>query len=239
MSLLEDFCLKKTRSYVEPRREGTPKGSPIGLSKQKYLATLAFLYDPKPKGMKKIAQALKVSYGVLRKWSTEEQFRKQVWQNYAEFSEVFWDYFSSRFDKRNAELREYLKQSPAQIASEKAPELLTQTDLEPVADFSEYHGFLSETIAVRADNILENSADPLFLSYIASIIEILITRNGSVKDARWQEYRKRGLNSSARRILDLCISCLAEKTPKISRDDRAALLFGLKKLRESFEDERA
>jgi hypothetical protein len=236
MSLLEDFVSKKSRSYVEPRREGTPKGSPIGLSKQKYLATLAFLYDPKPKGMKKIAQALKVSYGLLRKWSTEEQFKKQAWQHYGEFSEVFWNYLSSAFDKRTAVFREYLKQPLTQLVNEKNPELLTETDLEPLADFFSYHLFLREMILHQAMKVIENSTDIAMTTYISLILGLLARRDGSLK-MDWQELDKRQHKVWAKITLDAVIDCLSK--PSISHDDRAAILFGLKNLRESFEDERA
>lgn len=60
-------------SYVEPSRQGTPKGDPIGFSKQKYLASLLKLTASKDK---EIAKNVGVSFGVMRNWSSEEGFRK-------------------------------------------------------------------------------------------------------------------------------------------------------------------
>lgn len=74
-TLLENFIDKRIRSYVEPEREGTPRGESIGLSSKKYLATLLMLRDLK---LKDIAAQVGVSYGLLRKWTTEKQFKGAV-----------------------------------------------------------------------------------------------------------------------------------------------------------------
>jgi len=60
-------------AYVEPSRQGTPKGDPIGFGKQKYLASLLKLTASKDK---EIAKNVGVSFGVMRNWSSEEGFRK-------------------------------------------------------------------------------------------------------------------------------------------------------------------
>ena len=39
------FIEEKYAAYREPKRKGTPKGDPIGLSKKKYLAALMMLLD--------------------------------------------------------------------------------------------------------------------------------------------------------------------------------------------------
>lgn len=61
--------------YREPTRKGIPKGERIGFSKTKFRATLWSLTSIE---IKKQAEILNVSYGVLRKWRTEEQFAWQV-----------------------------------------------------------------------------------------------------------------------------------------------------------------
>ena len=62
-------------AYVEPSRQGTPKGDPIGFGKQKYLASLLKLTASKDK---EIAKNVGVSFGVMRNWSSEEEFKKLV-----------------------------------------------------------------------------------------------------------------------------------------------------------------
>lgn len=74
-TILTEFITKKINTYKEPQRKGTPKGKPVGFSKLKYAATLFMLLKY---NQKKIAQMLGISFGLLRKWNTEEPFVKQV-----------------------------------------------------------------------------------------------------------------------------------------------------------------
>ena len=72
-TLFGRFIEKKVNDYLEPLRKGTPRGEPIGLSGPKYAATLICLYRLP---LRKIAEKVRVSYGLLRKWRTEEGFQK-------------------------------------------------------------------------------------------------------------------------------------------------------------------
>jgi hypothetical protein len=75
ITLLQKFIDTKTAQYVEPVREGTAKGDPIGLSSIKYKSTLLFLTSLKGK---EIAEAVGVSYGLLRVWRTEEAYLSAI-----------------------------------------------------------------------------------------------------------------------------------------------------------------
>jgi len=68
---LQSFIKEHTAHYVEPERQGTAKGEPIGLSSSKYKSTLLFLTNLKSK---EIAEAVSVSYGLLRVWRTEAPY---------------------------------------------------------------------------------------------------------------------------------------------------------------------
>lgn len=70
-TLLLNFIHTETSQYIEPVREGTAKGDPIGLSSIKYKSTLLFLTNLKGK---EIAEAVGVSYGLLRVWRTEDLY---------------------------------------------------------------------------------------------------------------------------------------------------------------------
>lgn len=72
-SLFEEFSGPVLASYEEPTRAGTPKGDPIGLSRQKYYAAaLQLLHGPY--SVKELAEKAGVSHDVLRKWRTEVPF---------------------------------------------------------------------------------------------------------------------------------------------------------------------
>lgn len=71
LGILGGFIGQKLRQYVEPERAGTPKGTPIGLSRKKFHAALLALTNI---DLRKQAKVIRVSYGVLRKWRTETKF---------------------------------------------------------------------------------------------------------------------------------------------------------------------
>ena len=76
---LFDFMVDKIKSYVEPQRKGTPRGEKIGFPLKKYVATL---YVGLTKlTLKEVAEVaggkFGFSYSLLRKWSSEVDFRKQ------------------------------------------------------------------------------------------------------------------------------------------------------------------
>jgi hypothetical protein len=68
---LLSFISNQIASYIEPERQGTARGEPIGLSSIKYRSTLLFLTNLKGK---EIAEAVSVSYGLLRVWRTEDPY---------------------------------------------------------------------------------------------------------------------------------------------------------------------
>lgn len=73
--LKEKVIEEKMRGYVEPEREGTAKGDPIGFSREKFLANL---YVAANVPLKEVADRLKVPYGTLRNWNTEPRFKDLV-----------------------------------------------------------------------------------------------------------------------------------------------------------------
>jgi hypothetical protein len=75
LGVLGQFIEDRLRHYVEPERAGTPKGEPIGFSRKKFHAALLALTNV---DLRKQAKHIKVSYGLLRKWRTEDAFFEQV-----------------------------------------------------------------------------------------------------------------------------------------------------------------
>jgi hypothetical protein len=73
--VLGRFVSDKLKNYLEPTRAGTPKGEAIGLSRKKFRAALLSLTSV---DLLTQAKLIGVSYGVLRKWRTEEALLKEV-----------------------------------------------------------------------------------------------------------------------------------------------------------------
>jgi hypothetical protein len=86
--LLPRFIARKLSEYVPPTKKGTPKGEPVGFPPEKYRATLYALREKVLSGHDDIqaqAKVLKVAYGVLRTWRSEQVFKDLVSQHEREF----------------------------------------------------------------------------------------------------------------------------------------------------------
>jgi hypothetical protein len=82
-ALLMQFVNERASQYVPVHRKGTPRGEPIGLSFQKYLAACLHLQNMP---LRDIAKTARVSYGLLRKWRTESSFLKTIEHHALEFT---------------------------------------------------------------------------------------------------------------------------------------------------------
>jgi hypothetical protein len=87
LHLAKLWAKKRLKEYKEPERRGTAKGDPIGFSKKKYHAALLMTLYPQIFGLKDIAREVKASYGMLRLWRTEDQFKKAVENGCRDFAE--------------------------------------------------------------------------------------------------------------------------------------------------------
>jgi hypothetical protein len=96
---LEEFVRRKHQEYQEPQREGTPRGEPVGLSKNKHLAALWCLSGLE---LKEIARNVGVSYGLLRKWRTEGPFKETIKKLVDEFVQTVIGYLK----ENHAEVQE-------------------------------------------------------------------------------------------------------------------------------------
>jgi hypothetical protein len=120
-SLMEVFVLQKTRDYREPQRRGTPRSQPKAFSAPKFAAAV---YCLKNTSLREIATAVPVSYGLLRKWRTEERFLSLL----STLSEEFVDQVVLRHLRRRAEVQldldqAYIDQTITKIAETPPPQL--------------------------------------------------------------------------------------------------------------------
>jgi hypothetical protein len=106
-------------AYQEPTRAGTARGEPVGFSRDKYHAAL--LSALTGLSQKLIADKLGISYGVVRKWHVESEFKDEMASNLREFNIFFW----ARIRENANELQQILHQN----SGEEAPEI-SQYDFE-------------------------------------------------------------------------------------------------------------
>jgi hypothetical protein len=81
------YIVRKAQRYIEPQRRGTPRGDSIGFSSAKYRAALLTMTRL---SLRDAARAAGVSYGVLAKWKTEDDFMKVVDAHIWEFMTGVW-----------------------------------------------------------------------------------------------------------------------------------------------------
>lgn len=157
---------EKLRTYIEPTRKGTPKGDPVGFSATKYTATLACM---KKIPLKKIAAQLNVSYGLLRKWRTEDNFNELIIQHCIEFAKKVKNHLVRRAKKQHELWTEYIKH-PLDEVVKTPPPFLSQNEFMDIKFYSnllilEVHKTIFgywEKIA-QGDELLTMKADEVIL----------------------------------------------------------------------------
>jgi hypothetical protein len=97
------FIRKKLNEHVEPQRKETPKGYSIGLSKKKYHATLLMLTG---KRLKEISKELRMSYGTIRNWNTEREFRTTISNNIHSFIDFYTEQIPSTNIKQRVKVKD-------------------------------------------------------------------------------------------------------------------------------------
>lgn len=88
-TLFEVWISKKLRNYTIPQRQGTRRGDSIGFGPDKHRATFYSLTKLK---IKVSAESAGISYGVLRKWRTEDSFKAAVMTLEDEYTNLFCEY---------------------------------------------------------------------------------------------------------------------------------------------------
>lgn len=94
--LLSRFMDDRLKNYVAPSRKGVPRGEPIGFSEAKHKGVLLSLTSI---DLDKQAEMLGVSYGLLRKWRSENRFFGEVERYATEFAGIFYQRFVKAVEK--------------------------------------------------------------------------------------------------------------------------------------------
>jgi transcriptional regulator with XRE-family HTH domain len=115
-TLLSRFIMEKIDKYIEPQRRGIARGEKVGLSLDKYIASLFMLYNMKQKEM---AEKIGISHGLLRKWNTEEDFQTMVLKHCEEFAEIVCKYLKEKVKKCGYQYAAILKKPMSEIPHSK------------------------------------------------------------------------------------------------------------------------
>lgn len=223
--LLFDYLDKKVKQYVEPTREGTPRGEAIGLSATKYLATiLALTNHPQ----KTIAAELKISHGLLRKWHTEDQFKEMVDKHCREFSELLIKYLHDKINEHMNMYEDFFKKSYQDIAQESPPSM----DFSGLTDSISYSDKLYLCILTALNTATLSTDDLNFKLTFIRASDVLEFYRGERKNPKYEKEKKDFLNSLLKNMVEQGIDILCKNL--LSEDDRRYLLMIMKNLQNHF-----
>lgn len=82
VQFVKSWADREAAQYEEPTRAGTPKGDPIGFSREKYRAALLMVLYPNCLKLRGISEISGVTYGMLRLWRTEPEFQKLMYEKF-------------------------------------------------------------------------------------------------------------------------------------------------------------
>lgn len=206
-TLMVDFINDKIANYAEPQRKGTAKGEAIGLSASKFEVAMSMLYEHK---LKDLAVKLNVSYGLLRKWRTEDEFKRTVERHADEFATFFWDYVQERNEQRNKAIEFYRHQPITKLMKEPYPlKSINEDEDERMRDFHLYSDEVKKAILlVGLDRVKKNE-----LTYI-SFYSIMID---------FSEF-KTVMSQNADKIYDHCLKMTSEWEREIVAKIKAYIL---------------
>jgi hypothetical protein len=174
-NLLRNFIRDRMHAYQEPTREGTARGEAVGFSRGKYHAAL--LSALTGLSQKSIADDLGISYGVVRKWHVESDFKDAMSANLREFNMFFW----TRIRENANELQQILDQNSG---DDEAPEM-AQYDFE--SDF-EYGISMCRILCRKALDIgYQSQEGSASLAYAVEALRVLY----SLKAAQTKAYAKK------------------------------------------------
>jgi len=116
--MLIQFVTREMEDYREPQRRGTPKGERIGFSQKKHLASLLSLTNL---DLTVVAHKVDVSYGLLKKWRSEQEFKRQVKSHRQRFVAFLLERCRELRKLNDKEEKKFLGQSLRHVAKDPLP----------------------------------------------------------------------------------------------------------------------
>jgi len=247
---LADFITNKTATYVEPKRKGTARGERIGFSLPKYKASLlCALTSATQEG---IARALGVSYGLIRKWHTEQDFKEDMHRHMGEFRTYILERLHQKTKEHRSHYEHLTKKSLKKLSKTKItipPYQFTDAPLYGrLADIAIYH-VLKEVMEQ-----IDGRYPPFALVVYGFLSALKPYRERALPSANWlrkkpfthqqiEEFNVLRSRDNLEQVISLCLSVIAEYTvsvlanPKAVDDERKLAVMYQAMLRKEFERE--
>lgn len=230
-TLLEDFFQDRLSRYVEPNRKGTAKGDAIGLSRNKYKASLCFLYEFDARGtggVKGVAKLLGVSYPLLKNWRSEELFKMTMLLHMVEFADVFFNFVEQLHKRKYGEHEAFFRKPLKRIAVDSNPSGIEAKDLELIADMRRYSSELVRCILIKHNN--EVGKFDFAKATTFNLVLREFARNPTGEElAKLKELERQHDYVYMDKLLTIAIK------PSISKADQKQLVYGLRLMKEKFQ----
>ncbi len=231
ITLLTKFIHDRLSKYTEPARKGVPKGHPIGMSFVKYKASLYMLYDFP---LKDIAKDFAISYGLLRKWRTEPDFKEMHKKHCHDFTAMFLVHFKEWHVNNIKNYKNFVKNEPIyKLEMHNLPAI----DVREFEDISKYNFELINLITSEFCKII-NKGDLALDSDIYLIIRLMKGNNSASKTPKSiqlliETARQKALRELKKSILEKAINSL--KKPSITEQIKREIIIALDSLKQSYE----
>ncbi len=231
-TLLTRFIMEKDLNYEEPQREGTPKGNAIGFSKNKHYAALWML---KNKKLQDVAKLLEISYGVVRNWNTEKEFKDLVTKYQNEFVRYFSKYLFDRIDtgcKFQNELRKKTAKelSVLDLQSHRS-EYFRDRSVSPemLSDIGEYSDLLTSLILSHMESLLEAKITDENNLVLFGEVSFILYSFGHYQGFKDKELKEKNTKLEAKissTLIYKATDILSQ--PKITNNDKKEVIVALK-----------
>ena len=209
LPLLNRFLYEKLQGYAERTRKGTPRGDRIGFPKAKYWAALIALTNTP---LQEAARVVGITYGLLRRWRSEVEFKALVASLREEFVDtVFMPYIRRTWEAVRQRLNHEMELSLDELERLPGPPRERRYDGD-LGDVRTYHWGLLDAIYDRVQKPqLREWPERLLRLYVLGVIEDILSLQGY--DMRpTQAQRARGLRMSIGSSLDNITAAIKLKT---------------------------
>ena len=218
--LINEYSFLKGKTHLEPTRKGTPKGYKIGFTRTKEMASI--LVGVTNLKIKKIAESCEVSYGLLRKWKTEDDFKSRSKEHCQKFAEEIVKRARKEIKKDASALIKFIKKGGDDPRKLSADRPLSQLD-RVLIDAKNFSEDVFKELDSAINRILNKAySDDEFFN--ARLSEFILNIESYAKTGNFLEFHEHWALVSVNALKNLIleeteISDSAQRTAMVSLDD--------------------
>lgn len=224
-TLLSTFINEKITSYREPVRKGRKRGEKIGLSRQKYYASLLFLLRMT---LQEVSERTGVPHGVIGVWRTQQEFRDTINRHYEEFTILFLERIRQRVMEQFILFSGHLQHPIERLATPLPP-----LSYREFCDLNRYHPSLIAMIAEEAPRTEPENA----FSIVSELFNIFdsapATDTGKAINALMGELRAKWMAGILKNIRNMLTTPMSDEDRKEAALALSQIIGSLKTMTDS------